>query len=366
MASMSTRTDETAPRPRDERDVIRRAGDLLRRSIPPGWSLESDAPPGHDGASDDLWRLQDGGGATALLPVVAKVVLEQRDVPAVIERLREPTPEGEQGLVVARYISDPVQRRLAQLGISHLDLTGNMLVRSARPALFAMAQGATADPWRGPGRPPDTLRGCPAARVVRTLLDVGEPRPARRLVADSGASTGSVYRVLNLLEAEGLVHRDARRRFVVDDWVELARRWSQDHGFSQSGTVTRWLAPRGLGALMERIASVEGPRYAVTGSEAGATWAQVAPVRNAMVWTASPEQAAAAWGLHPVERGVNVLLAEPVCPVVLEGTVEREDGLVLAAPTQVAVDLMTGTGRAPSEAEALIGWMVSHESAWRR
>ena len=268
--------------------------------------------------------------------------------------------------MVARYLSDPVQQRLARSGISHLDTTGNMFVRLARPAVFIAGQGARADPWRGPGRPPDTLRGCPAARVVRTLLDVAEPRPARRLVADSGASTGSVYRVLNLLEAEELVHRDAQRRFVVDDWVALARRWSQDHGFSQSGTVTRWLAPRGLGALMARIASVEGPRYAVTGSEAGSTWAQVAPVRNAMVWTTSPEQAAAAWGLHPVERGVNVLLAEPTCPVVLDGAVQREDGLLLAAPAQVAVDLMTGPGRAPSEAEALIEWMVSHEPTWRR
>ena len=77
------------------------------------------------------------------------------------------------------------------------------------------------------------------------------------------------------------------------DWVALARRWSQDHGFSGSNAITRWLAPCGLPALVERIASVEGPEYAVTGSEAGSTWAQVAPVRNAMVHARSPEQAAA-------------------------------------------------------------------------
>lgn len=315
--------------------------------------------------SEASWRVRDDSGATALVPVVARTVLEQRDVPAVRERLREGRDDG-QGLVVARYLSEPVQERLERAGVSYLDATGNMLVRLARPALYLKARGATADPWRGRGRPPDTLKGSPAARAVRTLLDVAEPRSARRLVTDSGASTGSVYRVLGLLEAEELVHRDAQGRFVVDDWVALARRWSQDYGFSDSSTVTRWLAPRGLPALVERIASVDGPAYAVTGSEAGATWAQVAPVRSAMVYTASPGEAAAAWGLHPVERGVNVLLAEPSCSVVLERTVAREDGLVLAAPVQVAVDLMTAPGRAPAEAEALIDWMVGHESSWRR
>lgn len=317
------------------------------------------------GSPDRLWRIGDGAGVAALLPAVAKVIVEQRDVPAVSERLRARGEGGEQGVVVARYLSDPVQERLEQAGISYVDATGNMLVRLTSPALYVRARGETVDPWRGPGRPPGALKGDPAARVVRTLLDIAEPRPARRLALDSGASTGSVYRVLGLLEAEELVRRDEKSRVVVDDWVALARRWSQDYGFS-SNSITRWLAPRGLPSLMERIAASEGPAYAVTGSEAGSTWAQVAAVRNAMVYTPSPEDAAAAWGLYPVETGVNVLLAEPSCPVVLEGAAARDDGLVLAAPSQVAVDLMTGPGRAPAEAEALISWMVSHEPTWRR
>jgi hypothetical protein len=38
----------------------------------------------------------------------------------------------------------------------------------------------------------------------------------------------------------------------------------------------------------------------------------------------------------------------------------------IAAVSQVAVDLLTGPGRNPSEATALLDWMTANESAWRR
>ena len=66
------------------------------------------------------------------------------------------------------------------------------------------------------------------------------------------------------------------------------------------------------------------------------------------------------------DAGVNVLLAEPAYPVLLERPVEALDGLMLAAPTQVAVDLMTGPGRSPAEAEELLDWMRRNEDSWRK
>jgi hypothetical protein len=42
------------------------------------------------------------------------------------------------------------------------------------------------------------------------------------------------------------------------------------------------------------------------------------------------------------------------------------DGLRVAALSQVAVDLLTGPGRNPSEATALLDWMEADESRWRR
>ena len=37
-----------------------------------------------------------------------------------------------------------------------------------------------------------------------------------------------------------------------------------------------------------------------------------------------------------------------------------------AVPSQVVVDLMTGPGRNPNEAEELLSWMQANEEAWRR
>src|SRR5947207_21220 len=43
----------------------------------------------------------------------------------------------------------------------------------------------------------------------------------------------------------------------------------------------------------------------------------------------------------------------------------KKNGVTIAAPSQVAADLLTSPGRGPNEAEALIEWMREHEDAWR-
>ncbi|MDY7106448.1 MAG: hypothetical protein S0880_35145 [Actinomycetota bacterium] len=41
------------------------------------------------------------------------------------------------------------------------------------------------------------------------------------------------------------------------------------------------------------------------------------------------------------------------------------DGLRCVAPSPLAVDLLTGPGREPSQGEELLGWMKDNEDAWR-
>jgi hypothetical protein len=69
--------------------------------------------------------------------------------------------------------------------------------------------------------------------------------------------------------------------------------------------------------------------------------------------------------LRGVERGANVALAANSQEVAFERA-EAIDGVVTAAPSQVAVDLLTGPGRSPGEARALLDWMETDESRWRR
>ncbi|PWD94806.1 hypothetical protein DEQ16_14160 [Dietzia maris] len=187
----------------------------------------------------------------------------------------------------------------------------------------------------------------------------------RELADVSRASVGSVYRVMQFLEDQELTERLPDRQFLVPDWVALLRRWSDDYQLLRTNTVTRWIAPRGLSEFLDTVREEKKLDYAVTGSVAAAAWAAYAPARSAMVYVRDVERAAANWGLRATEAGANVLLVEPAYPVVMERAIAGLGGLAVARPTQVAVDLMNGPGRAPAEAKELIEWMRSHEQSWR-
>ena len=217
-----------------------------------------------------------------------------------------------------------------------------------------------------PGASARHAQGRPAARVVLALLDERASWKITDLVAISGTSTGSVYRVVDFLEAEALAGRDGEGRVVVPDWAALLRRWSEDYQFVATNTITQWIAPRGLDDLQTRILRAAEGEYAVTGTIAAAEFASYAPARSAMIYVADAQRAAAAWDLRSSDTGVNVLLAEPAYRIVLDRSRTTATGLKIVPPAQVAVDLLTGPGRAPSEAEELLTWMKTNEQSWRR
>lgn len=270
-------------------------------------------------------------------------------------------------VVFARYLTRPNQERLTELGVGYVDATGNMQVRSDDPPLFLADRGADHDPWRGRGRPTLGLEGEPAAKVVRTLADIRGPWKIRDLVDTAGASTGAVYRVLDYLDQEGLLDRHSNRGPIeVPDWKKLLRHWSRNYQFLHTNRITPWIAPRGLDHLLERMRDTEGVDYALTGSIGASVWEQYAPAKSVMVYTHDPQLAAKYWGLRPTDTRPNVLVAQPAYAVILDRRRTALGGLEVAAPSQVAVDLMTGPGRAPAEAEELLDWMGRNEPTWRR
>ena len=58
------------------------------------------------------------------------------------------------------------------------------------------------------------------------------------------------------------------------------------------------------------------------------------------------------------------MLLRPFDPVVFDRN-QTDGGLRYAAPSQIAVDCLTGNGRMPAEGEALLDWMLDNEGAWR-
>lgn len=353
--------------PETEIEVLRRGEVILTDRLPAGWSARS-VPLAPDDRRDALLEVRAPDGASVTLVLEAKRVVEGRDVAALRNQLDAYVSDvpGGQGVVVARYLSPPVQARLQEAGLSYVDATGNIRVEVPSPGLYLSDRGADKDPWRGPGRPRGTLKGGPAAKVVRAVVDIAGSWTVRQLVEVAKVSTGAAYRVVEFLEREGLATREETGEIVVSDWSRLLRRWSDDFGFVRNSQVTRWIAPRGLPDLIERAGgSGVPPRYAFTGTIAAAEWAAYAPARSALVYAREPQAAAQAWDLRPADVGANVVLGEPEFDVVFERSLTTQTGLQIAAPSQVVVDLMTGPGRSPSEAEELLDWMTRNEASWR-
>lgn len=123
-----------------------------------------------------------------------------------------------------------------------------------------------------------------------------------------------------------------------------------------------------LSALAETrvdIGTDRSARYVVTGSVAAQNWATYAPPRAAMIYCDNPRALADRLDLRTVDSGANVLLATAAYDVVYDRC-RLIEGVSVAAPSQVAVDLMTGSGRNPAEAQALVEWMKAHARSWRR
>jgi hypothetical protein len=169
--------------------------------------------------------------------------------------------------------------------------------------------------------------------------------------------------VITLLEEEALVERQPRGPITVVYWRRLLERWSQDAGFQRS-VPQSLLFPRGVEALVEALRSASDLRYVLTGSLAARHYAAYAPPRFAMLYADDVDAVIERLGLRQVETGANVLIAADRDSVAFLRAREIE-GTRVAAPSQVAVDLLTGPGRSPSEGTALLDWMESHESRWR-
>jgi hypothetical protein len=77
-----------------------------------------------------------------------------------------------------------------------------------------------------------------------------------------------------------------------------------------------------------------------------------------------PRELAAQLPIIEVESGADTVLIRPDNNLAMSRP--DDDGrLRFAAPSQVAIDCLSGSGRMPAEGEALIDWMAANEHVWR-
>lgn len=340
----------------------------IRERLPESWTVSGALEPRRGALRPDVEIDIDApDGVAARLVVELKQVLERRDVSRVVEQAWKMTTQPtDVPVVAARYLASSVRDALAAEGVSYADATGNMRIVLDRPAVFISSQGEDRDPWRK-GRPRGTLKGEPAARVSRALLDYRRDWTVRELVAVSGSSTGAAYRVLEYLEREDLVIKDDKR-YRVTDWERLLRMWSADASFQTTTRTMAFIDPRGIDNLLGKIGATPPFPVAVTGSVAAREWATYAPAKAVYVYVSSIQEASEQWGLRPNAAAPNVVLLEPktVGDVPFVNTIDSEKGYPVATAAQVAADLLNGPGREPAEGDYLIEWMKANEESWRR
>lgn len=364
--------------PKTEPDVLLMAAARVQATMPAGWTVQTKTEIDGLDASSHTYRRPDARlSLTRESETVATYVVEVKRVltsssliSAINQLLDQPRSQSATGagawpMLVARYISSQQQRRLQERGIAYADATGNLFLTSEDPLILVSDRGAQADPWRGPGRPTTSLKGLPAAKLVRALADFAPPYSVAVLAQLSGTSLGAAYRLVDYLADEGLLTRAERRPITAVDWPELLRRWGREARYLDTSTTRGFLEPRGLDSLIEKLGNQTPSRYAVSGSLATQPYAPYAEARLGLIYTEDPVALVSELDLRPVETGANVLLATPRSPVVFERTSTWRD-ITIAAPSQAAADLLGGPGRNPAEGDYLLDWMKENEDAWRR
>lgn len=366
------RTDLTS-----EEQIRRAATAQLQLRLPRDWNLAvREQDMSQRGRADAVILLAPPSGRTVTLFAETKRSLVTKELSAMANQLAQYTEAAHAEdpsrqvfpLVIARYLSQPQQQWLEERGIAYADATGNLRIALSEPALFLRDVGATKDPWRGPGRPKGNLKGRSAARIVRALVDYRPPYSVPMLMKLAGTPSGNTYRAVDFIQDQGLLVREAGEiRQVL--WRPLLERWAKDYSFSMLVGTNTYLAPRGLLDLVKRLASLdtddEHDRYALTGSLAAPQWAAYAPARSAMIYADDPERLAARLDLRSVDAGTNVIIARGAETAAFDRT-QRLTDMVIVAPSQAAVDLLTAPGRGPEEGRALLDWMEKDESAWRQ
>ena len=332
-----------------DNSVIASVSRVLQERLPPGWAVERVAASGRV----TRLRITSKEGRSRELPVSALA----RPDPRTASRIPEQRPL----LVAAPYLSQGVRETIEDQGASYADQTGNVRVVLDEPGLFIVTSGAEANPW--PEERRFTLRGTKAGRVVCALARAKPPLGVRELAAAADTDPGYVSRLLGMLNREAIVDRTARGRVDRIDWRKLLLRWSEEAPLESRTTASTWLAARGLKSLCNSLRGADFP-YLVTGSAVAAGIAPVAPTRLASVYVEDPEGAAKVLGLRAADAGANVVLLQPEDGSLFDRADDR-DGLRAARLPVVVADLLSGPGRSPAEAEALMDWMAAHEEMWR-
>lgn len=360
--------------------LLIRGQQTLQQLLGAEWEVTADteAHTAGDSGIDATFNIKSGDGVFVPILVTAKWRLTPKDVAAVLgprADLVRSVNRFAQLMVLAPWISPMSQQALRDRGIAYMDLTGNVSMRVSRPAIVIEMQGEQRAPagYRQPAGKP-LLTGVKAGRLIRLLTDVRPPYRATDLAKHSGLSLPYVSRLLDSLEDQLLISRTGKMVTGVA-WEQLIRARAQQTDLLRSAEHVGMLAPHGVLAVLDHLqglyTNMPGqPREVImTGSYAARSFAPVSVGGQLMLYVQehplNVDRVAEELGLLPVPEGADVLLLRAKDRSVFERPIKIAD-IWQVAPSQLAMDCLSGPGRMPAEGEAVLEFMSKHEASWRK
>jgi DNA-binding transcriptional ArsR family regulator len=262
-------------------------------------------------------------------------------------------------LLATGSLSAPLREQLRQLNVGYFDLGGSLYLPLKRGGYILVDRPP---PPRRTGQA-DVFEG-KAQRIVHQLLHEHEEwHPVTLLAHQCGVAPSTASRTLAELERHGWVEaRDVgprkKRRAVHPG--ELLDAWADAVTRRPAPPLERFFIPGavGLEALLKRVsdAFMSKVPYAVTHQAAAQVYApfltEVRKVRLRAVVGSALTEALADMHAQKVEEGSNLEII-PVADPLDAFTSEARNGIHLASPVQVYIDLQGGEGRSKEAADHL-------------
>ena len=270
-------------------------------------------------------------------------------------RFREKRPDVVP-VFIAPYISPASAQICKKDGTNYVDLSGNcrlvfdnsFVEREGRPNLFAEKRDLR------------SLYSPRSSRVLRVLLaNPGEAWRIKELAKESEVSLGLASNVKRLLEDREWI-RKTEDGLMLGEPEKLLAEWSENYSFRKNKARDCYsLKPvADLEADLAAVCREKKVPYALTGFSAAARFAPMVRSPRAMAYVQNPlNEILAILGLKEVSSGANVTLLEPYDKGVFYGT-EEEEGIRLASPVQVYLDLKGFRGRGEEAAEKLFAEVI--------
>jgi hypothetical protein len=272
-----------------------------------------------------------------------------------LARVLESEP-GVYGVFAAPYISPQTADICAKEKIGYLDLAGNCRLTFGQ---VYIEQGGKPNPF-AEKRDLRSLYSPKAARVLRVLLtDPKKPWRVQALADEADVSLGQVSNVKSLLEdREWLKSSDAG--LLLREPESLLSEWSENSNFrknvSRNYYTLKSIAE--IEADLAKTCEEERAAYALTGFSGAARYAPSVRYQRAMAYVSRDvERIAKLLSLKEVTSGANVTLFIPYDEGVLYGT-RQIDGICIASPVQVYLDLFGVKGRGEEAAKSILDEVI--------